>query len=203
MNTTLLFTELLINGLQVSVWLTLATLTVIGTEWLAKIQLQQLAGWEAIIVLLALSFFYTLGIIFDRLADFSFSKWERRIRNRVTPGADFTTKMRFELGESYKYFEGQFEYTKSRVRIARSSSLNFLITTIMAMVFVALRFPQLEKADKLLMVGAIFISGSLLTLAALYAWYKLQYTYLKQVKTVYEAHTENLPKTSHAGRKKK
>ena len=119
MNTTLLFVELLIAGTQVSVWLLMLILTLFGYSW---IQVQGITDWQSIMVVLFLAFSYTLGVVFDRFADSVFEPWNRRLKNKMMPNPPLPiVVMRFEIGKDNEYLNHQFEYTRSRMRIARLS----------------------------------------------------------------------------------
>jgi uncharacterized membrane protein YqaE (UPF0057 family) len=110
-NTTLLFAELLVIGFQVSIWFSLLALSIFGYTWLQVFLSSGFANWQALIVVVLLSVVYVLGIVFDRLADFVFSGWDRRIRNQIIPVAPMPVAvMRFELGKDNEYLNRQFEY---------------------------------------------------------------------------------------------
>ena len=73
MTSTAIFAEILVVGLQATVWLTLLCL------WIADVngipvgsitaRLGRLKEWATLITTFVLGFAYTLGIIVDRLAD--------------------------------------------------------------------------------------------------------------------------------------
>jgi hypothetical protein len=126
MNTTLIFAELLIIGLQASIWLFLVVLAIFGTNWIQGLATFGIADWQTVIVVVAISIVYVLGVIVDRLADLVFTRWDIKIREQTYPNAPLTLGvMRFQLGKDNEYLNRQFEYTRSRMRIARASSLIF------------------------------------------------------------------------------
>ena len=182
MNTTLLFAELLIVGLQASVWLFLLALVVFGTNWLQALSAFGLADWQTVIVVIGLSIVYVLGIIIDRLADLIFAGWDKKLRERIFPNAPLSIGvMRFQLGKDNEYLNRQFEYTRSRMRISRASILNFILMTIFGVVLIAqLQFPTYaEKAKYLIAALAV---GVFLSVSAIYTWNKLTQTFIGLVK---------------------
>ncbi len=185
MSTTLLFAELLIIGLQATIWLFLLVVDIWGYRWLSNLQTIGLSDWQTVIVVLALSFVYVLGIVFDRIADLVFSSWDKRIRNQIIPNPHLPVAvMRFELGKDNEYLNRQFEYTRSRMRIARASSINFGLTTLLAIVFVLVHL-QGNPAQVGYLLFAVLV-GIALVSATLYTWRKLEHTYFGLVKANYD-----------------
>ena len=129
MNTTLLFAELLIFGIQVSVWLSLIILTLFGASW---VNISGIADWQNIVAVAFLAFCYALGVVFDRFADTVFGPWNDRLKVKMVPDPPFAVSagiMALELGKNNEFLDSQFEYTRSRIRIARASTIKFSIPT--------------------------------------------------------------------------
>ncbi len=186
MSTTLLFVELLIAGIQVLIWFVLLILTVFGYEWTFTFPVQAMRDWQVLITAILLSFVYVLGILFDRLADLLFSKWDRAIGSKRFPDAPHAfSVVRFQISKDNEYLNHQFEYTRSRLRIARASSLNFAVTTILALTFVAARLQGVQDHSKLLIF--IAVTGISLTGLAIMTWYHLVRTYFGLIKANYVA----------------
>ena len=183
MNTTLLFAELLIIGLQASVWLFFMALVIFGVNWFQFLTSVGLADWQTVIVVVALSVIYVIGIIIDRLADLAFTAWDKKMRNKFFPNAPFPIGvMRFQLGKDNEYLNRQFEYTRSRMRISRASILNFALTTIFGVWLIfQLQFPS--PAEKTKFIVTALCGGILLTISALYTWHRLTQTYITLVKS--------------------
>jgi len=197
MSTTLLFAELLIIGLQATIWLSLLIVDIWGYKWLSAFQNIGLSDWQTVIVVLALSFIYVLGIIFDRVADLVFSGWDKRIRDKIIPNAPLPIAvMRFELGKDNEYLNRQFEYTRSRIRIARASAINFTLTTFLAILFILIHLKGNPAQVGYLIF--LFVLGSFLVGATIYTWHKLERTYFGLVKANYELY---LSKPKSAGAK--
>ncbi len=66
MNTTLLFVDLLISGVQVGIWLCLLVASFVGFDPAA---LKELKGWEVAIAAALLPILYPAGVFVDNLAD--------------------------------------------------------------------------------------------------------------------------------------
>jgi hypothetical protein len=189
MNTTLLFAELLITGLQVGFWFFFLILSIFGYGWLQGPLSVSLADWQAVIIATLFSFFYALGIIVDRLADRLFATWEWRITKRAIPQPPKPIAvMRFELAKDNEALNQQFDYNRSRMRIARASALNFGLTTVFAAIFILTRLPTLTATDRWIYVVLTAMTGLLITLSAVYAWQKLMRGYVGLVRDSYAAY---------------
>jgi hypothetical protein len=184
MDTTLLVVELLIAGTQVSVWLFMLILTFFGYSW---IQIQGVADWQNIAVVLFLAFSYSLGVVFDRFADFVFEPWNRRLKNKIIPNPPFPiVVMRFEIGKDNESLHHQFEYTRSRMRIARASAINMGLIAVSAIAFVLARVQGISNSDKIGLCIALLVTGACLVSLCVYAWRNLMETYLELVKINYD-----------------
>jgi len=187
MNTTLLFAELLIIGLQGSLWVFLLALNIFGYSWLQGLHSTGISEWQAVIIALLLSFVYVLGIVIDRLADVIFSGQNKRIQEKIIPNAPFPPSvMRFALGKDNEYLNRQFEYTRSRMRIARASSLNFGLSTVLTATFILYHLQNLNTMERWTCFFFVLITGLALTAATVYTWSKLMQTYFVLVKSNYE-----------------
>jgi hypothetical protein len=186
MNTTLLFAELLIVGLHTGIWLFILTLCVFGYDWLLSLQFSAFSAWQTTIAILSLSIFYVLGIITDRLADRIFSRWEKRVRTKEIPNPPLPIAvMRYSVGKDNEYLNRLFEYTRTRMRIARASSVNFGLMTLFTLIFIVIN--GLNFGGKGIWVGFLFVLllGTFLTLTAVSTWHKLTRTYFGIVKDMF------------------
>lgn len=184
MDTTLLFAGLLIAGTQVFVWLFMLILTLFGYSW---IQVQGVADWQNVAVILFLAFSYALGVVFDRFADSIFEPWNRHLKNKAIPNPLLPIAvMVFEVGKDNEFLAHQFQYTRSRMRIARASTINMGLITIIAIVFVLVRIQGMANSDKIGLCVAMLIIGACIVSLCAYAWRKLMETYLELVKASYD-----------------
>jgi hypothetical protein len=184
MATTLLFAELLIIGMQVVVWLAILIVDVFGIEWLAGVPLQDVSVWQIPFLAVGFSVAYVLGILFDRIADSVFLPWDARLRKRILGNqAPSVGVARFELAKDNERLHTYFEYTRSRVRIARASALNIGLTAVLSMVLVLTRIPGLAATDRTSLAAFVAILGCVLVLSSVFAWQKLMVGYFTFVKT--------------------
>ena len=116
MNTTDIFIEHLIAGVQVGVWLLLLFLSVFGYEWV-------------ILAVILLPFIYPLGIVVDNIADEILQPLHRRIRKSVVGDKDISTA-RLMLRLQSEHTASQLDYIRRRIRISRSTFINMIIITI-------------------------------------------------------------------------
>jgi len=183
MNTTLLFAELLIIGLQSAVWIFILLMNVLGTRWVQVIQASNLAAWQTVIVVIALSVFYVIGVIIDRASDALFSKWERSLRRTWFPDPPMPiVVLRFELARGNEHLNHQFEYNRSRMRISRASALNFGLTTLMGVIFILTRAQISSLHATWTLFFTIVVIGAALTLGAAFTWRKLMRGYFGMLK---------------------
>jgi len=196
MSTTLIFAELLIIGVQTCVWLLLLGISILGYDWLQPFQSTTLINWQVPIVLVMLSVIYVVGLIFDRLADALFLNWDIRIRNKLLPNYSVPIGvMRFEVSKDNEYLNHQFEYTRSRMRVARASAINFGLITIFSVVLLFARFSGANDLERIRYIVFVVVTGLSLTLAAVFSWYKLMIAYFTFVKANYEFHTSKKTST--------
>lgn len=145
-----------------------------------------MAEWQTLIVILLLSFLYVVGIIVDRVADTIFSKWEYRIAKEGFPERKKPlVVLRFETSKDDEHLNRQYEYNRSRMRISRSSAINFALTTIFALSLVIIHGQGLPNVLKWNLVLAIFLLGTMLSLFAIYAWRKLMRGYVGMIRDNY------------------
>lgn len=183
----MMFAELLVIGAEVMAWLFLLLLNILGYSWLQGIS-AKVADWQNTLALLFLLACYTLGVLFDRVADFLFVPWDHRIRDKIipTPPLKSIAVMRFEAGKDNEYLNRQFEYTRTRMRIARASTINLGLITVLGLLFIWLRLPVTVQINKAALSITVIAVGVLLTSLAAFALRQLTRTYFRMVKSTYE-----------------
>lgn len=121
MNTTLLFAEILIVGLQSGVWLIFLLFSVLGIDWFQNIS-ALLKDWQTVLLAILIPLLYVMGIIIDRFSDRIFENWNERTKKSVMGNEQLSlTIMRFALGKDNEFLNQQIEYTRTKMRIARAS----------------------------------------------------------------------------------
>ena len=68
MTTTTLFVEVLIVGIQASAWILMIVLTIFGHQW-TNSATNFLKDWSALITIILIATFYSVGIVADRIVD--------------------------------------------------------------------------------------------------------------------------------------
>lgn len=185
MSTTLLFAEFIIIGLQVLLWFFLIVLILFGHSWLKNLHLSQ---WQGLGTIFILASAYTIGTLFDRLTDRIFHKWNENLKTEEYPTPHLPlVAIRYMIAKDNDYLNRLFEYTRSRMRIARATAINSPIIAIFFTVWVLFSLSQLDRKMKVLIVLVTIGFTIVLTLLAAQAWRKLMRTYMKLVKSNYQS----------------
>ena len=185
MSTTLLFVELIIIGLQVTVWLVLVVLLFLGHDWISPTQLSK---WQGLGSVLLLAFAYTVGTLFDRLTDRIFKRWHERIKAREFPDPPAAlVAIRYEVAKDNEYLNRLFEYTRSRMRISRATVVNAPVIALLLVTYYLIWMDSWSSKEKLLICGLTLAFGLFFVVLAIQAWNELMRTYVKLIKQNYEA----------------
>ncbi len=176
MNTTSIFVELVVIGLHTAIWVGLIILTFTGHQ---NLDPEKLFTINLALPILAIT--YILGILVDRASDIVLAAQDDRLRSQYDfRGRPSFLSMRFYiLSKSSDVYE-QLEYTRSRLRIARASILNFAFTTVAAALFIWFQLGKALTAEYRVMVCvAAALVGVLLTWISYQSWIVLSETYTK------------------------
>ncbi len=139
MNTTNLIVEFLVIGIQVAGWISLLILILTGTNWL---EIGKVKEFVPAIIGLLIAISYPIGIFVDNFADYILGKKDKKIRNEFIKDKDKSIlRVRTLAGENSPLAE-LFNYQRMRIRISRSSFINFLIISILLPIFFIV---QLQK----------------------------------------------------------
>jgi len=122
METTSLYVELVIIGLETTLWITSYSIWLTDIKYLSVLT-NAVEKLPASVFLLGIM--YVLGLIVDRVADLSFKKVENRIRN--SSGLEVKSSILIWKRNDQ---ENYFKYTRSKIRILRASSINIPIFTV-------------------------------------------------------------------------
>jgi hypothetical protein len=172
------FAELLVTGIQASVWVALLAATVFGTRW---ISVEVSSGVEVVLAVIALAFVYALGILIDRVADWAFRPFDKSLRGK---DRDQPTEWRLEVLAQYPELAKDLAYARSRSRIARATSLNVLLITAAGLVFVLARTSLSTSGGTWRVVVGVFL-GLGLTVVAFYAWRSITRNQYRQIKKMH------------------
>jgi hypothetical protein len=186
MNTTMLFAEIIVIGLQSFVWILFLVLSVFGTNWITIISVA-LKDWQAFIAIIFVPIIYTLGIIIDRLSDILTDPWNERIKKQIIGNTEYpSTVMRFALGQNNPTLNMQLEYTRTRMRIMRASAINFALTTVFILTYISSRLTGLPSKEEVMYIVFVLIAGILLVVSSLHVWRSLLKDHLGLIKSNYK-----------------
>lgn len=153
METTQLYIELIIIGLEAFCWMSLFLIDIVGNEVIGIFN-NILNSFSTSLLLIGI--LYIIGILMDRLADMIFQKGE----NSVRKSSGLKAKSSFLVWKKYKA-EKYADYARSKIRILRASILNIPLITISSVWYVVRYF------DKLYMIVVyILVLGILFTYIA-------------------------------------
>ena len=170
MSTTTVFVELLITGIQASVWVMMLVITIAGYERIINL-LPQLEKWISLVSIIVFAFWYSLGIIIDRLANiFSMifrpgalllkNSWIRQKTYSATKDV-----RRIKILASEKSISQLLEYLLSRLRIVRATTLNMILITISCLIMFVSRCNSFGCESTLNAVLVTLGIGSILLVA--------------------------------------
>lgn len=182
MSTTALLVDLLIIGIQTATWITCLVLTLYGINWIEPAKLK---GWEVTIGVLLLSLVYPLGVFMDNLADDLLSGWRKRIRKRHLPN-DTRTVLELLMTAKDDKLSAYYDYLRSRIRISRSTALNYLLITILSPIYVVVRHGGVIELPVLSICVTLLVFSALVAGLALYTWVRLMDSFYFKMKEGYE-----------------
>lgn len=181
MNTTNVFAELLIIGVETIAWIALLFFTLFGYVWIDFGTFNNLA---IVIPLVALA--YVLGIMMDRLSDALLFGLDHAIRLQVMGeriAESFGQLRSFVLSRS-PYLSADLDYLRSRLRIMRSSIINFGLLGITGTAFILTRI-QIALDTQYWAAAAALFTGAVLSSLSFYAWRASAITYYLRLKTAF------------------
>lgn len=189
MSTTTLFVEILIIGLEALVWLAMA----LSLRWDMYPMLDFLRINQAYSVLITpflLALAYILGIIIDRAAD-SLYRPLRYSHKKDLPAT--VRAMRLRIMHASDGMAKFLEYQRSRLRIARATVLNLLVT------LVAAAFLLTGTGEAGARVLPLVIAGGAIALAlSVYAARRIDEAQMKNLVKAYEIITEDKEQTNRS-----
>lgn len=178
MKTTELYVELIIIGLETSIWMCMFIINIVGREFIDFMN-EVLKNFSS--SLLIIGILYIVGLLLDRLSDLFFQKIEDGILERS--GLEtFKSTIAWERFNQ-EYF---FRYVRSRMRILRTSVINIPLITISFIWFV------IKNQYSILLMLYILILGILFTYISWKALIKSTNTYYDKAKKLQlsEKHSE-------------
>lgn len=182
MNTTNIFVELVVIGFHTLIGI---AIIVFGLTGYQNMDVEKLLTINLALPALALA--YILGILIDRISDriFIVKDYKMRRANNKEDLSSFLT-MRFYILYTSKDIYTQLEYIRSRMRIARASVFNFILTAIASLIFVWLQFENSLTTQSLMIICIVMlILGTILTYISCQSWVGLVQNYSISTTSAY------------------
>ncbi len=129
MNTTAVFTELLVIGLQAAAWIALAAASFFDFGGAT----QALSNWGALVTIVVLALAYVLGVVVDRIADSLLGPLRNRASHR---DPDQLGRARMHILRAASPLSSFLEYQRSRMRLMRGTTFNLMVALPIVNVFV-------------------------------------------------------------------
>jgi hypothetical protein len=190
MSTTAVFAEILIIGIQATIWVVLLIMSFFGFAWIPTVS-SSLENWIVPTVVILFSLCYTLGIIIDRIADLLFlvmkpkgfflnSRWRRLAQEQAHSNTHVAILLKDGHASTF------FEYIRSRIRIVRATVVNLVFTLISTLILIVRQCPSLGCTSKtnlslvVILIGISIIGIALLALGLLQITYDVRITQAEQ-----------------------
>lgn len=187
MTTTALLIEHLIGGVQALAWFALLVFTLFGFHW---IDINKLKGTEAFVLPLLLAMAYPFGVFIDNLADDIFKSVEKRVTSSVLKAEGLSGKrftvMQLMDSENREFAREYLGYVRTRVRLSRSTALNFLLITFSSVAFTIHRLQPMLGGSIWVIVTYEAVIGLVVILLAIRSWFRSSQTFSKQLIRAYK-----------------
>ena len=144
METTALYVELILIGLETVAWIVFFAMYLAGTN---GIYLLTQSAEKLPTSLLLLGIMYIIGLLIDRAADFLFEPLEKHIKGMCKVKSESIILL-WEEADAY------FQFIRSKIRILRASILNLPLLTMSLFLNAQRHIPNLSKF--VVLIGAVF-----------------------------------------------
>lgn len=167
MNTTAIVVELLVIGIQTSLWV-VVLVAAFEPSFLAAIDLSKLEKWEGLVTAGAFATCYSLGILVDRLADVLFlltrpsrlllrGSWVKRIQAGLAVKKMDLTPLELAVKEGHG--SEYFSYFRVRLRITRAFTVNALLSTLSCVLYGVLQIGDIRERITFILSAVILGGG--------------------------------------------
>jgi hypothetical protein len=186
LSTTELLVEHIISGILSLIWIFAIVLCFIDIDWTV---VEIVKDYWAISAILVTSISYPIGIGVDTVADRVLSAWDQRIKSKYYTDPSISVMGLIKKIKD-NYTTNYFTYNRFKIRVARSSSLNFLMIGIFVPICILVNRSIHEAVeDKTafpLVIFGLFIGLSALTL---FVWRDVTHTVHKRTKRFWGENT--------------
>lgn len=170
MSTTELLIEHLITGIQSMIWIAFLSFSISGFDsaFLAFIEEQ-----ETLIMIFGVALVYPLGIFIDNLSDFSLGWLNNRIKCKMYGEIDVKdlNVSKVLINSEDASLANFYAYIRMRIRVSRSSFINFLLILFFGGLFY-FRFPTQLPFSSLQFKTLGFMT-LILAILAFWSWYNI------------------------------
>jgi hypothetical protein len=180
--TATVFAEILVIGFQTFAFIALAVVALVGLPSSDPATVDVVKAWGPVLAVPVLGIAYTLDVVMDRIADFV-TKWQdNKLRKAVTGTGPKVTEMRHAILAKQEAVMEPLEYSLSRLRIARATSINAALILACA--------SWIARTTGSSFWGVSAVASGLVSVATIYAWYDLASSYYKRVAGAYRETSE-------------
>lgn len=176
------FTEILVVGIQATSWI----YALVAPRFDQLQALPHLTGLlETLAGLGLFALCYSIGVVFDRLADLAFLPLDRRLRERILQDLPDEPEVRLWVLCNLPAWASTLAYARSRVRIVRATCLNagILAGCTLASLAGASTVFGLTQQQLWCMLSALAV----VVLASFLAWMRLSTAYYSRLAQGYRA----------------
>ena len=183
MSTTALIIEYLVIGIQAILWLASIILLFFGSDWF---NIEKIKGFETIGSFLILPILYAIGMFIDTVSDRILEAWTLSIKKKCLQDKSHSV-IHLLLKSKDEWLSSYIDYNRGKLRVLRSSALNFLLISTSLPIATGLRLQGLLGNHTRFVVGFEVLLGAALTGLAIWSWKKITYTFYEHMKTAYDA----------------
>lgn len=152
METTKMYIELIVVGLETFVWICMFLVDIVGNKIISVLE-KILNNFS--VSLLLIGILYVIGVLIDRLTDIIFQKFENKIRKE----SGLQAKTSFIIWKKYN-LENFSDYTRSRIRILRASTINIPLIMLSLVWYVFIFYKQFSVIIYIYFIGMLFMYAS-------------------------------------------
>ena len=172
LSTTELLVEHIISGILSLLWILVLVFTFTGLDLSI---FPVIKDYRALFAIVVTAIAYPIGIFIDTLADKILDSWNKKIKAKNNLPDHFSmimliNKMNDDNVRSY------FSYNRFKLRVARSSFVNFSMIAVSGFLFLWIRGSELGIGSPIKIGIAVLVVFGILSLASLFLWREIAVT---------------------------
>lgn len=161
MSTTALFAELLIVGIQGSIWLMMLVIVAFGHSWIPQVAATA-KDWSGMLLAIYIAVAYSWGVVLDRVVDATLRL--TRLHDRLLHNRWLTNKAKTLLADNRVAVYGVAgtlaayqQYILGRARIARSTFFNTTLVALVGLILAFMRSGSFAAATRTKLIAAAIV----------------------------------------------